>query len=135
MVKVIRSKERCFRSHLTNLPAIIEVKGHMGQGQTSYGQGQRSTLKVKVKGQKCDFRSHLTVLQLMCKGKGRVLGSKVTWVKGHDIGRWAHINVNLLHLTSWLTLYSLMSLKPLPKFKEPQTSTTNEPPTPVLTGL
>ena len=54
----------------------------MGQGQTSYGQGQRSTLKVKVKGQfKRDFRSHLNVVQLMFKVKGHVLGSKVTWVK------------------------------------------------------
>ena len=63
-------------SHSTTLQAIFRVKviGHMGQGQ-------RSTLKVKVKGQKCDFRSHLTVLHVMFKVKGYGSGSKVTWVK------------------------------------------------------
>ncbi len=52
------------------------------------GQGRRSTLKVKVRspGQKCGFRSHLTVLQVMFKVMGQVQRSrgsrsKVKWVK------------------------------------------------------
>ena len=65
----------------------VKVKYHVGQGQ-------RSTLKVRVKGQGhqsqiCDFRSHLIGLQVMFEVKGhmgqgqRSCGSrsKVTWVK------------------------------------------------------
>ncbi len=78
-VRVIgqRSRSRGKKKTLfTTLLVIFEVKGHMGQGQ-------RSTLKVKVKvtRSKCDFRSHLTVLQVMFKVKGHESGSKVTWVK------------------------------------------------------
>ena len=56
----------------------------MDQGQRSHGsrskvdlEGQRS----RSPGQKCDFRSHLTILQVMFKVKGHGSGSKVTWVK------------------------------------------------------
>ena len=64
---------------------MFEVKGHMGQGQRSHesrskvdheGQGQRS----RSQGQKCDFRSDLTVLRVMFKVKGHGSGSKVTLV-------------------------------------------------------
>ena len=44
-------KKCYFRSHSTTVQVTFEVKGHMGQGQRSHGSGQRSTLKVKVKGQ------------------------------------------------------------------------------------
>ncbi len=48
------------------------------RGQGSYGSGTKVTLvKVNVKG-------HLGLAQS----------------KGHDISRWAHINVKLLHLSS-----------------------------------
>ena len=40
-------KKRYFRSHLTILQVIFEVKGHVGQGQRSHGS--RSKVKVKVK--------------------------------------------------------------------------------------
>ena len=36
-VKVTRSKKHDFRSHLTVLQVIFEVKGHLGQGQRSRG--------------------------------------------------------------------------------------------------
>ncbi len=39
--KVTRSKKHDFRSHLRSRVTWVKVKGHMGQGQ-------RSTLKVKV---------------------------------------------------------------------------------------
>ncbi len=67
-----------YRQSLRSRVTWVKVKGHMGQGQ-------RSILKVKVKGQghqvKMWFRSHLTVLQVMFKVKGHGSGSKVTWVK------------------------------------------------------
>ncbi len=57
-------------------------------------------------GQKRDFRSHLTASQVMFKVKGHGSGPNFTWVKveghvgeaqpkGHDICRWAHVNVKL----------------------------------------
>ena len=41
------------------------------------GQGQRS----RPPGKKCDFRSHLTVLQVLFKVNGHGSESKVPWVK------------------------------------------------------
>ena len=70
---------------------IFEVKGHRGQGQRSHWSGSKANLEGKGQrsrspGQKCDLRSHLTVLQVMFKVKGqgqrsRGSRSKVKWVK------------------------------------------------------
>ncbi len=49
--------------------------------------------------------------------QGHGSGSKVTWVKiegqvgltrpkGHDIGRWAHVNVKLLHFHKGINIQS-----------------------------
>ena len=90
-VKVTRSKKRSFRSHLTTLKVIFEAKGHMGQGQRSHGSSSKVNLegtgqRSRSPGLKCDFRSHLTVLQVMYKVMGlgqrsRGSRSKVKWVK------------------------------------------------------
>ena len=48
-VKVTRSKECYFRSHLTVVQVSFEVKGHIGQGQRSHGLRSKVTW-VKVKG-------------------------------------------------------------------------------------
>ncbi len=80
-----------FRYILTVLLVILEVKDHKGQGQRSHrlrfkvyledlGEKSRST------GQKCDFRSHLTILQILFEAQRSYgSGSKITWVKvkGH----------------------------------------------------
>ncbi len=66
-----------YRQSLRSRVTWVKVKGHMGQGQ-------RSTLKVKVKGHQVKnviLMSHLTVIQVMFKVKGHGSGSKVTWVK------------------------------------------------------
>ncbi len=75
----------------------LEVKGHEGQGQRSHGSRSKVTW-VKVKGH-CP-RPNIT-LNIDQKGEG--YGIKVKGHKGHgqvipDKGRWAHINVKLLHV-------------------------------------
>ncbi len=61
-----------FRSYLTTLQAIFEVKGHMGQGQ-------RLTLKVKDKVTKSKMWFQVPFNRLTGNVQGQ--GSKVTWVK------------------------------------------------------
>ena len=71
-------KKRYFRSHSTTLRVIfkVKVKGHMGQAQ-------RSTLKVKAKGQGHQVKNVTSglILQVMYKVKGHGSGSKITLVK------------------------------------------------------
>ncbi len=63
-----------FGSHPATLQAIFEVKSHMGQGQRSHGSRSKVFLKdqgQRSPGQKCDIRSHLTVLQITFKVMGQ----------------------------------------------------------------
>ena len=74
-VKVIGQRSRSaghLRPHFTGLRVIFEVKSHVGQGQNSHrsrskvnleGQGQIS----RSPGQKYDFRSLFTVVQVIFK--------------------------------------------------------------------
>ena len=62
------------------------------------GQGQKSRWS-RSPGQKCDFRSHLTILQVMDKIKGHRSGSKVTWVKV----RWVNPSLKVMVLAGGLT--------------------------------
>ena len=42
-VKVTKSKKRNLRSHFTGFGVILELKGHMGQGQKSHGSRSKVT--------------------------------------------------------------------------------------------
>ena len=77
-VKVTRSNKLYLRPRLTVLHVILEVKGHMGQGQRSHGSGSKVSW-VKVKGHTGQDQH-----------------------KSHNIGRWAHVNVKLLH---WVKVF------------------------------
>ena len=84
-VKVTRSKKLYVRSRLTVLHVMLEIKGHMGQGQRSHGSGSQATW-VRVKG-------HMGQDQH----------------KGYNIGRWAQVNVKLLHY--YLGLFFLYKMR------------------------
>ncbi len=60
-----------------------QVKGHMGQGQRSHGSRPNITLNIDQKGEgyRIKVKGH--------NGHGQVM---IT-----NKGRWAHINVTLLH--------------------------------------